>query len=228
MKKRSLKDRAQNRLFCQPVAILYVHFVREFHEFFLTVDLSKIVGKSYLRLADSVSQSDDSSGFAQHYDVFIYDGKIGYSVGYGFESASASSPKYPRIFIQEMDLDRFKELHQIVYEPLLFTAEASKTDMQEFINAWMARNPSYHLTRNNCQRFSKDFVSRFCGVEIRTQTEVAIGLSAFIVSVGAFFLFFKKIEFESCIVNDLKQYDILLSSICLLFLSLPFPHKLVL
>ena len=147
-----------------------------------------IVGKSYFRLADSVSQSDDSSGFAQHYDVFIYDGNIGYSVGYGFETAGASSPERPKIFIQEMDLNRFKELHQIVHEPLLFTEDASKTDLQQFINDWKGRNPSYHLTRNNCQKFSKDFVLHFCGVEIRTQTEVAIGLSAFIVSVGAFFL----------------------------------------
>lgn len=146
------------------------------------------VGKSYFRLADSVSRSDDYSGFAQHYDVYIYDGNVGYSVGYGFEAAGVSSPKHPKIVIQEMDLDKFKELHQIVHDPLLFTAQVPKQDLIHFVNDWMARNPSYHLTRNNCQKFSKEFVQHFCGVEIRTQTEVAIGLSAFVVSVGAFFL----------------------------------------
>lgn len=146
------------------------------------------VGKSYFRLADDVSQSDDSSGFAPHYDAYIYDGNIGYSVGYGFEAAGDSSLKRPKIHIQEMDLDKFKEHHQIMREPFLFTAHASKSEVLQFIDDWMARNPSYRLTRNNGQKFSKDFVLHFCGVETRTQTEVAIGLSAFVVTVGAFFL----------------------------------------
>ena len=151
-----------------------------------------LIGKNSFRIAESMENPDNGLHLGsvipapEHYDVWVSSNGGSFCIG----AFGVYPEKTLLIRTTPMNLNQFKQSHRIVGEPFEMLQDiVTDNELNEFGNSWSAAHPNYHITRNNCQIFAKEFVKNFCGVDISTQTDFYKGLFLFAGVLGAYALY---------------------------------------